>query len=104
MAPSESVAPMSTPDPSPPPPPPPQTPPNGDDDDDEGEVGNWFTKMFGKSWKTSAAGIIAIMCSIVQGLQVALPGQLPPLLVAIAGVIGPLVGGVGLLAAKDHNK
>jgi len=94
--PTEPTPPMSTPDTDPPKQPPP-------DPADNGEINNWLGKMFGRSWKTSFSGLVAVGCSVITGLSAALPGQIPPSLAAVAGIIGPMVGGVGLMMAKDHN-
>ena len=66
--------------------------------DDGGAVGRFFHKLFGRSWKTTVLGAVAIGLAVVP----LVPG-LPPDLVALAQKIGPVVLGGGVLIAKDFN-
>lgn len=60
-----------------------------------------LTKVFGPSYRTTLAGWAALACAVTIGVDTAAPHTLPHLAVVVAGVLGPLVGGAGLIVAKD---
>lgn len=65
------------------------------------EADNLLRRWFGPSWRTGLAGALSFVCAAVAGLSAAQPALLPPLVVTLAGVLGPLIGSVGLYHAKD---
>ncbi len=87
MSPSSSAAPGSrmTPRPSP-------------DAPENGAVENFLIRLLGRSWRTTAAGIVALVCGVV----VVIPG-VPVVVVNVCHVILPIVSGAGLLIAKDSR-
>jgi hypothetical protein len=52
-----------------------------------------------KSWKTTAAGVCAILAALVEVTQAAISGNFAT--VNFAGVIAAVVAGFGLIFAKD---
>lgn len=71
------------------------------DEDDGGAVGRALTGLFGRSYRTTIAGIVATVSGGIVAVGTAAPHLLPHQIVVIAGVLGPLIGGAGLIVAKD---
>lgn len=69
----------------------------------DGLIPKALAKLLGRSWKTSAAGYVSIVCGLIAGFSVASPGVLPDQVVAAATVIGPIVAGMGLRMSKDRD-
>jgi uncharacterized membrane protein YbjE (DUF340 family) len=57
--------------------------------------------MFGKSWKTTSAGILAIVGGLVRGYFAYKSGQLTE--EAITTTLTAILSGIGLLFARDNN-
>lgn len=66
--------------------------------DDGGAVGRFLHKLFGRSWKTTLLGAVAVGLAVVP----LVPG-ISPELVALAQKVGPIVLGGGVLLSKDFN-
>ena len=64
----------------------------------DGVIDEWMSRLLGKSWKTTLAGIAATAC----GVALVVPG-LPPVVVSVCQVILPIATGAGLVAAKDKG-
>lgn len=64
--------------------------------DDGGAVGRFLARWFGRSYRTSIAGLFATGCAIVA----ILPG-VDPKVSETAEKIGLLIGAGGLIVAKD---
>jgi hypothetical protein len=58
-------------------------------------------KLFGPSWKTTSAGILAILGAITHVAFAIVHKTLDETAVMTAGTA--IVGGVGLIAARDNN-
>lgn len=56
--------------------------------------------MGNKSWKTSSAGIAAILAGVAAGFSAYSKGDMAGMSTAIAGIIG----GIGLMMARDNDK
>lgn len=69
--------------------------------DDGGAIGRVLTGIFGRSYRTTIAGIVATASAAVLGIGAAAPHMVPHQLMLIASVVGPLLGGAGLIVAKD---
>jgi hypothetical protein len=72
-------------------------------EDDGGAIGRALTGLFGRSYRTTIAGILATVSGGVAAVGVAAPQLLPHQVVVLATVLGPLFGGAGLMAAKDSR-
>lgn len=77
------------------------TDPNCIPADDGGAIGRFLTGVFGRSYRTTIAGIVATASAAVVGVGAAAPQLVPHQIVLLASVLGPLLGGAGLIAAKD---
>lgn len=64
----------------------------------DGAIDDWFVKTFGKSWKTTFAGVLTLACGVARAIP-----TLPPIVHVICDVVVPTASGIGLWAAKDHN-
>jgi hypothetical protein len=71
--------------------------------EDEGLIAQKMRELFGPSWKTSVAGIVTLACAVIAGINQAHPGVIPPMLVTLGAIVGPLAAGGGLLVAKDGD-
>ena len=60
-------------------------------------------KMFGKNWKTSMGGVGMVLAGIAAIIHCFTCTDCGSQIECITAGIGGLVGGVGLLFAKDHN-
>jgi len=58
-------------------------------------------KLFGPSWKTTSAGLLAILGAITHVVFAILHKNIDETTVMTAGTA--IVGGVGLIAARDNN-
>lgn len=67
-----------------------------------GAVGKALEFLFGRSYRTTLAGWAAVACGAIVALNAAGVHE-PRALVAAATALGPLVGGAGLLVAKDSR-
>lgn len=65
-------------------------------DDDGGIVGRFLSRIFGRSYRTTIAGVVTVLA---QGVALA-PG-VPPEVAHWAQVLAGLASGAGLLIAKD---
>jgi hypothetical protein len=65
-------------------------------DDDDGAIGAFLHRIFGRSYRTTIAGIVTV---VAQGVALA-PG-VDPSVAHWAQVIAGLASGAGLLIAKD---
>jgi hypothetical protein len=65
-------------------------------DDDGGIVGRFLSRIFGRSYRTTIAGVVTVLA---QGVALA-PG-VPPEVAHWAQVLAGLASGAGLLTAKD---
>lgn len=70
----------------------------GDQPDDGGAVGRTLHRLFGRSWKTTVLGAVAVALAVIPMV----PG-IHPDLVDLAQKVGPVVLGGGVLLAKDYN-
>jgi len=57
--------------------------------------------MFGKSWKTTVAGITAIVGAVVSGYFMFATASVTP--EKIMGLVSALLVGIGLIFAKDGD-
>ena len=64
--------------------------------DEDGKIGQFLTRWFGRSYRTTLAGGLTVLCQVVAMV----PGVRPDV-AHMAQVIAGLAGGVGLLIAKD---
>ena len=64
--------------------------------EDEGKIGAFLSKWFGRSYRTTLAGGVTVLCQVVAMV----PG-VPADVAHMAQVIAGLAGGAGLLIAKD---
>lgn len=64
--------------------------------DDGGAVGRFLARIFGRSYRTTIAGVVTVLA---QGVALA-PGM-PPDVAHWAQVLAGLASGAGLLIAKD---
>lgn len=66
--------------------------------DDGGAVGRFLARVFGRSYRTTLAGLVTV---VAQGVALA-PG-VDPSVAHWAQVVAGFAGGAGLLIAKDHR-
>lgn len=66
--------------------------------DDGGKVGAFLAKWFGRSYRTTLAGLVATVSSVV-----AIAPGVPPGVQHMAQVIASLASGAGLVIAKDSR-
>lgn len=71
------------------------------EEDNGGEIDKLMARLFGRSWKTSFAGGAVIVGSAIQALAHVLP--IPGQVLEVVGVLIPIIGGGGLILAKDRN-
>jgi hypothetical protein len=64
----------------------------------DGALDEWMSKVFGRSWKTTLSGLIALAC----GVAPLIPG-VPPVIGDICRIATPIVVGGGLALAKDKD-
>lgn len=69
----------------------------------DGELGAWFRRKLGASWKTSLAGRLTQIAALVGAVAVAIPDLIPARAVALAGVVAMFLAGQGVAKAKDHD-
>jgi hypothetical protein len=77
------------------------TNPDGGAVDDGGAVGRALTHVFGRSYRTTIAGVCATIAGGIVAVGTALPGFVPHQAVVIAAALAPIFGGAGLLVSKD---
>lgn len=63
---------------------------------DDGAIGAFLSRIFGRSYRTTLAGLAATGCAVVA----ILPG-VDPEVAKVAEKIGLLIGAGGLIVAKD---
>ncbi len=68
------------------------------DHDDGGAVGRFLSRLFGRSYRTTLAGLVTV---VAQGVALA-PG-VDPSVAHWAQVLAGLASGAGLLIAKDSR-
>lgn len=66
--------------------------------DPDGIVDGFFSRVFGRSWKTTLAGLGAFVC----GVAPLIPG-IPSIVLDICRVALPALTGTGLMLAKDRS-
>ncbi len=71
--------------------------------DDGGALGRFLTGIFGRSYRTTIAGALATASAGIVAVGTAAPHLVPHQVLLIASVLGPLLGGAGLLVAKDSR-
>jgi len=64
----------------------------------DGLIDQHLSRIFGRSWRTSLLGLVAVAC----GLVPLIPG-VPADVADTVGKVGAIVVGGGLLAAKDKS-
>ena len=64
----------------------------------DGFIDGIMSKVFGRSWKTTVAGLVVVACGVVSFI----PGM-PPVVYLICQALGPVAAGGGLVTAKDRN-
>lgn len=65
---------------------------------DDGAIGAFLARIFGRSYRTTLAGLVTV---VAQGVALA-PGM-DPAVAHWAQVVAGFAGGAGLLIAKDHR-
>lgn len=71
--------------------------------DDGGVIGRALTRIFGRSYRTSIIGALSVTAGGIVAVGTAVPDVLPLRLVAIAAALAPILGGAGLMIAKDSR-
>lgn len=74
------------------------TPPMSQQPASDGIVDGVMAKIFGKSWKTTVAGLLTLACGVAPLIP-----NLPPVVHDICRVSLPILTGGGLMLSKDHN-
>ena len=69
----------------------------------DGFIDSTLTKIFGHSYRTTIAGLASMTCGVVVAVGMASPGMIPQNIVAIAAALTPIIGGAGLVIAKDSR-
>jgi hypothetical protein len=64
----------------------------------DGAIDAFMSRLFGRSWKTTCTGILAVVGTVVQ----LIPG-IPPEVKHGVGIGVGVLTGTGLIAAKDKN-
>lgn len=67
----------------------------------DGLVDERMTRLLGRSWRTSLSGALSIICGAIAAVGYSSPGLIDPRIVGIAIALAPLIGGAGLMFAKD---
>jgi hypothetical protein len=65
---------------------------------DDGVVGSFLARIFGRSYRTTLAGLVTV---VAQGIALS-PG-IDPAAAHWAQVVAGMASGAGLLIAKDHR-
>ena len=69
--------------------------------DPGGALGRLMQWAFGRSWRTGLAGFAVLGNAIVVAINVAVPGAVPPIAVAVGAALAGAATGIGLMHAKD---
>ena len=77
--------------------PPPALPPV----DPDGALDRLMRWAFGRSWRTGLAGFAVLGNTVVVAVNVAVPGTVPPIAVAVGAALAGAATGIGLMLAKD---